>query len=134
MSTFQHCCIIDDDEFFAFNAKRLMLDVKFTENVLCYSDGQLAIDGLVGMIIAQVDLPDVILLDLNMPNKNGWEFLEAFAELPSKQREHVKIYIISSFVSTDLIAKSKSYDLIESYLVKPLTESSLDTIAKRAKN
>lgn len=133
MSVFQNCCIIDDDDFFVFNAKRLMLDTQFTENVLCYSDGQLAIDGLVGMIIAQVELPDIIFLDLNMPNKNGWEFLEDFAALPFKQREHVKIYIISSFVSTDLIAKSKSYQLIASYLVKPLTKSSLDTIALGAK-
>lgn len=133
MKTYQNCCIIDDDEFFAFNAKRLMIDTKFSENVLWYSDGQRAIDGLVGMIIENVNLPEIILLDLNMPNKNGWEFLEDFVALPSKQRENVKVYIASSFVSTDLIEKSKGYNLIEDYLVKPLTADSLDKILKTQK-
>lgn len=133
MGILKSCCIIDDDEFFAFNAKRLMIDTKFTENVLCYSDGQLAIDGLIGLLVENVELPEIIFLDLNMPNKNGWEFLEEFAALPSKQRAHVKIFIASSFVSIDLIEKSKAYNLIEEYLVKPITEATLEHIATISK-
>lgn len=133
MNIFKNCCIIDDDEFFAFNAKKLMLDSKFTENVLCYTDGQIAIDGLIGMLVENVNLPEIIFLDLNMPNKNGWEFLKEFAALPSKQRANVTIYIVSSFVSTDLIEKSKEYNLIADYLVKPITASSLSDIRNRQK-
>lgn len=110
-----------------------MIDTQFSENILCYSDGQLAIDGLIGLLIENVELPEIILLDLNMPNKNGWEFLEDFAALPSKQREHVKIFIVSSFVSTDLIEKSKGYNLIEEYLVKPITEGTLEYITNSFK-
>lgn len=130
MSIFKNCCIIDDDEFFAFGAKKLMLDSKFTENVLCYTDGQIAIDGLIGMLIENIDLPEIIFLDLNMPNKNGWEFLEEFAALPSKQKAHVKIYIVSSFVSKELVEKSKAYKLITEYLVKPITANSLQDIKR----
>ena len=128
MGTFNSCCIIDDDELFAFNAKRLMIDTGFTENVLWYSDGQLAIDGLIGLLIENIYLPEVILLDLNMPNKNGWEFLDEFALLPSTKRENVKIYIVSSFVSPDLLKKVKDCHIIEEYLVKPLTTESLEQI------
>ena len=128
MGTFNSCCIIDDDELFAFNAKRLMIDTGFTENVLWYSDGQLAIDGLIGLLIENIYLPEVILLDLNMPNKNGWEFLDEFALLPITKRENVKIYIASSFVSPDLLKKVKDCHIIEEYLVKPLTTESLEQI------
>ncbi len=128
MGTFNSCCIIDDDELFAFNAKRLMIDTGFTENVLWYSDGQLAIDGLIGLLIENINLPEVILLDLNMPNKNGWEFLDEFALLPITKRENVKIYIASSFVSPDLLKKVKDCHIIEEYLVKPLTTESLEQI------
>lgn len=125
MDAYKSCCIIDDDEFFAFNAKRLIKESGFAENVLWYSDGQRAIDGLVGLLIANINLPDIILVDLNMPNKNGWEFLDDFAALPVNKRSNVKIFIASSFISPEFIEKAKDYNLIEDYLVKPLTEESL---------
>jgi CheY-like chemotaxis protein len=125
MDAYKSCCIIDDDEFFAFNAKRLIKESGFAENVLWYSDGQRAIDGLVGLLIANINLPDIILVDLNMPNKNGWEFLDDFAALPVSKRSNVKIFIASSFISPELIEKAKDYNVIEDYLVKPLTEESL---------
>ncbi len=128
MESYHTCCIIDDDEFFAFNAKKLIIESDFAENVLWYSDGQRAIDGLIGLLIENINLPQIILLDLNMPNKNGWEFLDEFAALPVKQREHVKLFIASSFVSPDLIEKTKSYNLILEYIVKPLTKESLEKI------
>jgi CheY-like chemotaxis protein len=129
METYHSCCIIDDDEFFAFNAKRLIIESGFAENVLWYSDGQRAIDGLIGLLIENISLPEIILLDLNMPNKNGWEFLDEFAALPIRQRENAHVFIASSFVSPDLIAKAKDYNLVLEYLVKPLTEESLAKIS-----
>jgi CheY-like chemotaxis protein len=134
MDSYHTCCIIDDDEFFAFNAKRLMIESNFADNVLWYSDGQRAIDGLIGLMIENINLPQIILLDLNMPNKNGWEFLNEFAALPIKQREHVRLFIASSFVSPELIEKSKSYNLIQDYIVKPLTEVSLQKISAFQQN
>jgi CheY-like chemotaxis protein len=125
MKAYHTCCIIDDDEFFAFNAKRLIIDYDFSENVLWYSDGQRAIDGLIGLLIENISLPEIILLDLNMPNKNGWEFLDEFAALPLKKREHVHVFIASSFVSPNLMEKAKGYNLVLEYLVKPLTKESL---------
>lgn len=130
MDAIRSCCIIDDDEFFAFNAKRLIKESEFAENVLWYSDGQQAIDGLVGLLISNINLPDVIFLDLNMPNKNGWEFLDEFANLPVKNRRHVKIFVTSSFISPEFIEKSKEYNLIEDYLMKPLTGESLQYIIR----
>jgi len=107
-----------------------MIETKFSENVLWYADGQHAIDGIIGLLIENIGLPEIILLDLNMPNKNGWEFLDEFAVLPIKQRKKVKIYIATSFVSPDLIEKSKDYNMIQDYLVKPLTEESLAQIIR----
>ncbi|UWX54768.1 response regulator [Maribacter litopenaei] len=128
MSKIGSCCIIDDDEFFAFNTKKLMKDIGFCENVLWYSDGQEAIDNLVGLLIENIPLPEVILLDLNMPNKDGWAFPDEFENIPENRRKNVKIYIVSSFVSPQNLAKAKSFASVESYLVKPLTEKILNTL------
>ena len=119
------CCIIDDDEFFAFNTKKLMKDIGFCENILCYADGQEAIDSLVALLIENISLPKIIFLDLNMPNKDGWGFLEDFQKIPKHQREDIKVYIVSSFVSPENMAKAQNYASVTNYLVKPITEESL---------
>lgn len=133
MSEFQSCCIIDDDEFFAFNTKKLMKENGFCDNILQYTDGQKAIDGFIGLLIENIPLPEIILLDLNMPNKNGWEFLDEFTRLPLNQRKGVKIYIVSSFVSPENLAKAKQFDMVEQYIMKPFTVASLAKISNTKK-
>ncbi|KAA2219496.1 response regulator [Maribacter flavus] len=129
MSRIDSCCIIDDDEFFAFNTKKLMKQIGFCENVLWYADGQEAIDSLIGLLIENIPLPQIIFLDLNMPNKDGWAFLEEFQNIPKHQRENVKVYIVSSFVSPENMAKAHNYASVTAYLVKPLTAESLEKVA-----
>ena len=133
MSEFTSCCIIDDDELFVFNAKKLMKKNGFCDNILWYTDGQKAIDGLLELLSKNIPLPQIILLDLYMPNKDGWAFLEEFEKIPSKQRGNVKIYISSSFISPENMIKAKSYKTIQQYLVKPLTTNSLDSIISSKK-
>ncbi len=133
MSKFKSCCIVDDDEFFAFQAKKLMKEKDFCENVLVFSDGKDAIDGLVGLLIENIPLPEIILLDLNMPRKDGWEFLDEFVEIPLSQRENCAIYIASSFVSPKNLERTEFYDVIRDYLVKPLTKESLQQIIETKK-
>ncbi|MGB3151178.1 MAG: response regulator, partial [Maribacter sp.] len=106
MGKFNSSCIIDDDEFFAFNAKRLMKDNGFSENILWYTNGQEAIDGIIGLLIENVPLPEVILLDINMPQKDGWEFLEELERIPFEKRRNTSVYITSSFVSPENIKKA----------------------------
>ena len=128
MGRFNSCCIIDDDEFFAFNAKRLIKDSGFSENVLCYTNGQQAIDGIIGLLIENVPLPEVMFLDLNMPKKDGWDFLEELERIPLQQRIDTSVYITSSFVSPENMKKAEAFKIVKKYLVKPLTSKMLDSI------
>lgn len=128
MGKFNSCCIIDDDEFFAFNAKRLMKETGFSENILSYTNGQEAIEGIIGLLIENIAIPEIILLDLNMPKKDGWEFLEELSRIPFKQRSNTSIYITSSFVSPENMERAKSYESVKQYIVKPLTSKILESI------
>ena len=51
MAKFSSCCIIDDDDFFALSSKRILKETDFCESVLYYTEGQEALDGLVGLIV-----------------------------------------------------------------------------------
>ncbi|TDT41951.1 response regulator receiver domain-containing protein [Maribacter spongiicola] len=128
MSIFSSCCIIDDDEFFSVSSKNILKHYNFSDNILYYSGGQEALDGLIGLLVENIKLPDVIFLDLNMPNKDGWSFLEEFKDLPEDKIEHIQIYITSSFISPKYMEKAKDYKLVKDYIVKPLTESAVKKI------
>jgi CheY-like chemotaxis protein len=61
--------------------------------------------------------PDLVLLDLNMPRKDGWEVLEEVHADPDLRRIPI-IVLTSSDAEADIV---KSYDLqANAYLTKPV--------------
>ena len=74
---------------------------------------------------SKVDLPDLILLDLNLPKKNGLEVLKEIKEDEDLKRIPVVVLTISSN-EEDLI---KAYNLhANSYINKPLDVREFYTI------
>ena len=65
-------------------------------------------------------LPDYILLDINMPIMNGWEFLDEYKRLNIDPLGKCKIFIISSLVFSNDINKARSYNLVNDFISKPL--------------
>ena len=61
--------------------------------------------------------PDIILLDLNMPILDGWQFLDEFKQFNST----AQIYIMSSSNYPEDIQNASNYPLVKGYIVKPLT-------------
>lgn len=75
--------------------------------------------------------PNVILLDLNMPVMNGFEFLEAFNKLGPAERDDTKIVIVTSSESDSDIRKAKALGAAE-YLTKPLEDQKLSAVLAAA--
>ena len=75
----------------------------------------------------QFPLPTVLLLDLNMPGKGGFEVLEWIRDQPGLRR--LRVYILSASNRAQDI--ERAYDLgANSYLVKPRTLDGLMHLAK----
>jgi CheY-like chemotaxis protein len=75
--------------------------------------------------------PDILLLDLNMPVMNGWDFLEEFrARGLTSVYGKLKIYILTSSIYKSDIEAAKQHDLVSDYLTKPLDENCLATIIR----
>ena len=70
------------------------------------------------------DLPDVILLDLNMPVMDGFAFLEAFRKFQKADVDKVKIIIVSSSNNPTDVSRAKALGASQ-YLTKPLQMESL---------
>lgn len=121
-------CIIDDDRIFIYGIKKAMELVDFCNGFLIYNDGQEALDSIKSIISANEKLPDIILLDLNMPILDGWQFLDEFIHIPISKK--IILYIVSSSVNPKDVLKAKSYEAVSNYIVKPITMDKLQEILK----
>lgn len=76
------------------------------------------------------DLKTVLLLDIMMPEMNAWEFLEEFDKLNDEAKKRVKIYVLSSSVDKNDMARAGSNPYVEYYLIKPLTAETLHLLVR----
>lgn len=128
----KNCWIIDDDPIFIYGTKRIMKGVNFSERIEVYNNGQDALEKLKAIIAAPSEIPNVILLDLNMPIMNGWDFLDSLKQLmQTYDMSDTQIYIISSSVDPRDIERVKNYKEVKNYILKPITPNDLEAILEK---
>jgi CheY-like chemotaxis protein len=114
--------LVDDDEINNFISIKLIKKALITSEIMACLNGKFAIEQLVDIQKKDPNnLPDFILLDINMPIMNGWEFLDEYKRLNIDPQGKTKIYIISSSVFSNDINKARSYPLVKSFISKPLS-------------
>jgi CheY-like chemotaxis protein len=130
MAKVKRICLIDDDHIFIYGAKRLMREINFAEELSVFQNGQDALNYFESQSQDSEDLPAIIFLDLNMPVMNGWEFLDAFLNLPGIPTRDIAVYIMSSSVDPRDLEKIQSHPYIKNYILKPLTTEDLEGLLK----
>ena len=117
MNKINLACIIDDDPIFVRVVKKMLELANFCSEIRVFQNGQEALDGL--RQIPADQRPDIIFLDLNMPELNGWGFLEAFEQLSLP--ESTLLYVVSSSIDPEEKEKARSYHFVQDFIEKPLT-------------
>lgn len=115
-----HILLVDDDRIYQFAARKTIEATGYADSILIYSNGEEAINYLRQSLKNNITLPDVIFLDVNMPIMNGWEFLDEYTRLKEDVNKPVLIYVVSSSVDEFDVNKSRQYDSVKGYIVKPV--------------
>lgn len=110
--------LIDDSAFDLFIYEKLLIKSGITNSVKTFNSARDALKHLIGQA---ENLPDtIILLDLQMPDMNGFEFIDEFDQLPEALRQKIRIFMLSSTIDTRDIEKAKASQHIIDLLPKPL--------------
>ncbi|KAA1244829.1 response regulator [Aquimarina sp. RZ0] len=126
--------VIDDDPIFVFGIKKVMKLIDFCDRIMIFKNGQEALHNLKAIISEEKELPDVILLDLNMPVLDGWQFLEEFIKINIPCNRNVIIYVVSSSVDPEDVLRAKSYEGVSDYIVKPISVEKLKEVLNDFEN
>ena len=116
--------LVDDDSVFNFLNTRTLERIGIASDIQTALNGEQALDLFNGYYQGAGTLPDVVLLDLNMPVMNGFEFLEAFHLLNLPNKQQVKIIIVSSSQDERDVKRAQALGA-DGYLAKPITEKTL---------
>jgi len=121
--------VIDDDPIYQIIVSKIISKSELFLSFSSFENGKIAIDTLKKMLDKNEVLPNIILLDINMPIMDGWEFMDEMVLLKSKINNPIQIYIVSSSIALEDKNKAKEYPEIIAYLSKPITTNDLILIA-----
>ncbi|GAA4275900.1 response regulator [Aquimarina mytili] len=115
-------CIIDDDSIYINLVSKIIQLKRLSQSVLVFNNGKEALDFFHESIRTdlEVEVPQVIFLDINMPIMDGWEFLKEFSKIRNDISDVIDLYVVSSSIDTRDIDRAKSIDVVSDYLAKPI--------------
>lgn len=117
--------LIDDDHVTNM-LNRFYLEEHFPHlQTRLYGKAKLALSDL----LESPNYPDFIFLDLNMPEMNGWEFLDALLLPEASSFSFPKIYILSSSLDPSDRLRAAHNPLVSGFLSKPLEAENLQFLA-----
>lgn len=124
--------IIDDNPISNLICKKIMEKEGFASHIHSFLRSIDALAHLQNLANEQQpNFPDVIFVDINMPEMDGWEFLEEYLKISQEVTHKCKLFIMSSSIAKSDIDRAKSYDVVKDYILKPLKSETLQNIQEK---
>jgi CheY-like chemotaxis protein len=124
--------VVDDDVIYQTIIHKLIQKSGVFSAHYSFLNGKEAITTLNNTLeINEEQIPDIILLDINMPIMDGWEFMEEIKKIKSKINKQIIIYIVSSSIAIEDRNKSKTFPDIMGYIPKPISVNDLIAIVSK---
>jgi CheY-like chemotaxis protein len=124
--------VIDDNPTDHYIMQRLLHNNFNCEQATYTFDGRLVLDYLKENKDTGSTMPDLIFLDLDMPQLTGWEFLDELENLHLAKNNNVQVHIMSSSIRSADVFHSKKYACVNSFMTKPLSRELVNKVCEQA--
>lgn len=120
--------LVDDNDTDNFISKRIIELTKFAKRTEIKNSGKSALQYLESEQNNDINLPDLIFLDINMPIVDGFVFLYEFEKFPDNIKKKCKVIILSSSDNKRDIDKIVNNNYVIKFITKPLTDEVLKDV------
>jgi len=121
---YKTCLLIDDNYIDNFVTSKILESGNYAENIVILQSPEDAIESLRTGIVK----PDIIFLDVRMPNMSGFEFLEVYDEIDIENKKDIKIFMLSSSLDPTDIKKALVNKYVTQFISKPVTHKALEDL------
>ncbi len=120
--------LVDDDPDDNFIHQLVIRDWGRCQTVRVAESGPAALAYLQATKAEHYVRPEVILLDINMPGMNGFEFLEAYHNLPQPLKSDIVLMMLTTSLNPADTDRAGQFGEVTGYRPKPLTHAMLDEL------
>ncbi len=128
MAHFRHIVLVEDNPIDVFINTKVIEQANLGDVIQSFPSARPALDYLKDSEQNNLALPELIILDIRMPDMDGFEFLDEFGLFPESTTEKIKILMLSSSIDPEDEAKAKAYTSVIDFICKPLTRDKLLSI------
>lgn len=123
--------LIDDNNIDNYINKFIVERAKIGETITVKNSPIEALDFLKNK---EGGFPELIFLDIKMPEMDGFGFLEAYSKFPEAKKNNSNIVMLTSSHNAEDIRKADENPYVKKYLIKPLDVSKLNDVLKEVFN
>lgn len=121
-------CIIDDDKLYVSLIKMLIKKNNLAKELLVFENSEKAFQYFKNVLesnSAQA-IPEIVLLDLNMPIMDGWEFLDAIEPYAQQLEQYnLKLNVVSSTINQEEVKRAKNHSIVNDFITKPISKDAM---------
>ena len=124
--------LIEDDEATNFINQMVIKRLDCADHVHISWNGADALDYLKGCVErATAEQPELILLDINMPGLNGWEFLDEYEKLKPEEKGKIIVVMLTTSLNPEDRHRASLNPCVAGFKNKPLTPALMTEILKQ---